>query len=285
MYKKIDHILEGRKKSIGEETILQSLPHQQFRFASPFIVIHHLPPHKYEPGSPSERIHPHPHRGFAPVTFLFQGEGYHKDSLGNSGVIKAGEVQWMFAGKGLLHSEGPTRELLQKGGTYEFVQVWINVPAKFKMGEPYYQQASNKDMPAVSNEEGIDLKLASGNFQNLAGPIKSFTPITSIFGSMHADKSIQLPTEDGYWTLLYLLNGKIVVNEEQEITGHYLIVFSKEGTDVSVAAKENSKLLYLSGEPINEPVAAKGNIVMNTPEEVNQAERDYAEGKFGQLDF
>jgi quercetin 2,3-dioxygenase len=145
--KMIDHLLKGREKSIGEETILQPLPHKDFRFASPFIVLHHLPPHQYPPGSPPERIHPHPHRGFAPVTFMFQGEGYHKDSEGNSGVLRAGEVQWMFAGRGLLHSEGPTKELLEKGGTYEFVQIWVNVPARHKMDTPDYQQAAQEEMP------------------------------------------------------------------------------------------------------------------------------------------
>jgi len=284
MEKKIEHILEGRAKSIGEETILQSLPHKDFRFASPFIVVHHLPAQTYPAGSPPERLHPHPHRGFAPVTFLFQGEGYHKDSLGNSGVLKAGEVQWMFAGSGLLHSEGPTKEFLQKGGAYEFVQLWVNVPAKHKMGEPFYQQSTHERMPAITTEAGTDLRLASGIYKGLNGPITSFTPVTSIFGTLQAGKNISFEAPEGNWTLLYVLDGAVTVNQ-QPVEKYHLVVFSKTGTDITVTATADTKLLYLSALPIDEPVAAKGNFVMNTAEEIAQAEKDFEEGKFGVLDY
>jgi quercetin 2,3-dioxygenase len=285
MQKKIDHLLLGKEKSIGEETILQPLPHKDFRFASPFIVLHHLPPHHYPAGSPPERIHPHPHRGFAPVTFMFQGEGYHNDTRGYKGTLKAGEVQWMFAGKGLLHSEGPTKEMLEKGGTYEFVQLWVNVPAKNKMDEPYYQQTKKEDMPLLFREEGIDLRLASGTYRNLHGSIRTYSPVTTAFGTVKENKTFELSAYDGYWTLLYVLDGTIVINNEQEVTGHQLVVFNKAGTDIYVHTKSDTKLLYLSAEPIDEPVAAKGNFVMNTQEEIQQAEKDFAEGKFGTLDF
>jgi redox-sensitive bicupin YhaK (pirin superfamily) len=284
MDKTIDFILKGKEKSIGEETALQPLPHKDFRFASPFIVLHHMPPRRYPAGSPAKRVHPHPHRGFAPVTFMFQGEGYHKDSEGNSGLLRAGEVQWMFAGRGLLHSEGPTKELLEKGGDYELIQLWINVPAKYKMGKPYYQQTRKEDMPLLFTEEGIDLRLASGDYKNIKGPLQSYTPVISAFGSVQANKTFELVAKDGYWTLLYILEGSILVNE-QEVQAHHLAIFSKAGAGIRISTKEKTKLIYLSGEPIEEPVAAKGNFVMNTQEEIMQAERDYAEGKFGALDF
>jgi len=285
MEKQIDYILLGREKHIGDdETVLQSLPHKDFRFASPFIVVHHMRERTYPAGSPPERLRPHPHRGFAPVTFLFQGEGYHKDSAGHSGVLKAGEVQWMFAGSGLLHSEGPTSDFLARGGNYELVQLWVNVPAKYKMTEPYYQQASREQMPAISNEAGVDLHLASGTYQDLKGPITPFTPVTAIFGTLETDQSIDFTANEGDWTLLYLLEGALVVNG-QDIVEHHLLVFSKAGTDIRVTARANSKLLYLSAQPIDEPVAAKGNFVMNTAEEIAQAEQDFADGKFGTLDY
>ena len=285
MDKKIDFILKGREKSVGPETVLQPLPHKDFRFASPFIVLHHLMPIQFQPGSPPERFHPHPHRGLAPVTFMFQGEGYHRDSAGHTGTIKEGEVQWMFAGRGLLHSEGPTKNLLEKGGSYEFVQLWVNVPAKHKMDEPYYQQAGKEEMPQVFNVEGNELRLASGHYDQLKGPIQSFTPVTSIFGSVRSGLEFQFHAIKDYWTLLYLLEGEILLNEAQSISGSHLVVFSKDGTDIRVQVKSDSKMLYLSGEPIEEPVAAKGNIVMNTEEEIKQAEKDISEGLFGSLDF
>ncbi len=285
MKKQIDHILLGREKSIGDnEVVLQSLPHKDFRFASPFIVVHHMPERTYPAGSPPERLNPHPHRGFAPVTFLFQGEGYHKDSAGNSGLLKAGEVQWMFAGSGLLHSEGPTAEFLARGGNYELVQLWVNVPAEYKMTDPWYQQVSNAEMPRIADEPGIDLHLVSGTYDDLQGPINPPTPVTAIFGTMEGGENIDFFPNEGDWTLLYVLDGAVIVNGE-EIEKHHLVVFNKAGTDITVTTMENSKLLYLSALPIDEPVAAKGNFVMNTTEEIEQAEKDYAEGKFGTLDY
>ncbi len=286
MEKQIEHILEGRAKSIGEETVLQSLPHKDFRFANPFIVVHHLPAHTYPAGSPPERLHPHPHRGFAPVTFLFQGEGYHKDSLGNSGILKAGEVQWMFSGSGLLHSEGPSKAFLEKGGNYELVQLWVNVPAAHKMNAPFYQQATHDQMPAISEDPGIDLRLVSGNYQEQTGPIdRSFTPVTSIFGTLQANKTVSFYPAAGDWTLLYVLDGAILISDRQPVNKQHLVVFGKEGDEITVTAKQNTRLLYLSATPIDEPIAAKGNFVMNTPEEIAQAEADFADGKFGELDY
>jgi redox-sensitive bicupin YhaK (pirin superfamily) len=284
MEKKIDHILLGREKSIGEETILQPLPHKDFRFANPFIVLHHLPEHQYAPNSPAERVHPHPHRGFSPVTFMFQGSGYHKDNQGNEGEINTGDVQWMFAGSGLLHSEGPTKEFLEKGGSYEFIQLWVNVPKAHKWDAPNYQQVSANQMPSLFNEEGINLKLASGDYGNFSGPLKSFTPVVSFFGSIANGKTLKLAAKEGYWTLLYFLKGAANVNGSH-VKSHELIIFEKENTDIQIATEADCKIIFLSAEPINEPVAAKGNIVMNTEEEVLQAEQDYADGKFGTLDY
>lgn len=282
--KLIDHILEGREKSIGTETVLQSLPHKHFRFANPFIVLHHLLPEHFEPGSEEKRLPPHPHRGFAPVTFMFQGENFHRDSKGNTGYIKAGDVQWMFAGSGLLHSEGPSKEFLQRGGDYEFIQLWVNVPKERKMDEPFYQQASSEKMPTLFTDAGANLKLASGHYANINGPLKTMTPVTTMFGSVPKGVSIDLICKDGDWTLLYILSGSININT-MDIAAHNLLVFNKTGTDISFTATEDAKILYLTAEPIDEPVAAKGNIVMNTEEEVQQAEVDIAAGKFGQLDF
>lgn len=284
MEKKIDWVLKGREKSIGAETVLQPLPHRDFRFANPFIVLHHRTPIHFEAGSPAERLAPHPHRGFAPVTFMFQGEGYHRDSEGNEGIIKEGEVQWMFAGNGLLHSEGPSEAMLKKGGLSEYVQLWINVPAKYKLGKPYYQQAEKHNMPLLFPGSDDDIRLASGRYGDLVGPLESYTPIVSAFGSIQKNKTVSFIAKEGYWTLLYLLEGTAMVNE-QEIQAHHLVVFNKAGTGITITTSAYCKLLYLSGEPIEESVAAKGNIVMNTAEEVEQAEKDFAEGKFGRLDY
>ena len=284
MQKSILHILAGKEKQITEdESVLQSLPHKDFRFASPFIVVHHIRPATVAPGS-AFRIHPHPHRGFAPVTFQLQGEGYHKDNAGHSEIIKAGDVQWMFAGKGLLHSEGPSKELLQDGGTHELVQIWINVPKAHKWDNPYYQIAREEQLPRVLEQEGVNLRLASGEYDNEKGPLPSFTPVISIIGEIAKGKRVQLNATPGYWTLIYIIKGSACINQET-IGQHNLVVFDKENDEIIICGEEDTQLLFLSAEPINEPVAAKDNFVMNTQEETEQAIADYKNGVFGTLEY
>ncbi|PAW94618.1 hypothetical protein CKK33_14410 [Mucilaginibacter sp. MD40] len=284
MKKKIRHILKGREKQITkEESVLQPLPHIDFRFANPIIVLHHLQAKPIEPGQ-KLRIHPHPHRGFAPVTFQLQGEGYHMDSAGHKGTIKAGDVQWMFAGKGILHSEGPSEDMLKTGGTQELIQLWINVPKAKKWDEPFYQSATKQQQPEVLQQPGVSLRLASGNYDGKVGPLKSFTPLVSISGEIEQGRQVQLMATPGYWTLLYIAKGRVMINQE-EISEHHLVVFEQDNEEIIITANEDTQLLYLSAEPINEPVAAKDNFVMNTPEEVKQAMQDYREGVFGTLEY
>lgn len=284
MKKAIEHILAGREKQITkEETVLQPLPHKDFRFANPFIVLHHQLPKYIEPGS-TLRIHPHPHRGFSPVTFTLQGEGYHKDNAGHDNVVKAGDVQWMFAGKGLLHSEGPTQHFLDVGGTSEFIQLWINAPQSHKWDAPSYQYARKAQLPTVLEQEGVQFRLASGEYENKTGPIESFTPVISMIGEMEKGKRIQFTATPGYWTMLYVVHGRINVNMET-VNEQHLIVFEKANDEIIVCAEETAQLLFLSAQPIDEPVAAKDNFVMNTAAEIEQAMEDYKNGKFGTLNY
>lgn len=284
MKKLIKHVLAGREKKITEEeTVLQPLPHKDFQFANPFIVLHHLLPEYIKPGS-ALRIHPHPHRGFAPVTFQLQGEGYHKDNVGHNEIIKAGDVQWMFAGKGLLHSEGPTKHILDNGGTQELIQLWINVPKAHKWDAPRYQSARKEQLPGVLEQEGVNLRLASGKYDEKAGPLQSYTPVISIIGEIEKGRRVQFTASPGYWTLLYVPRGCINVNHDS-IGEHNLIVFEKEHEEILVCAEEETQILFLSADPIDEPLAVKDNFVMNTPEETEQAITDYKNGIFGRLEF
>jgi redox-sensitive bicupin YhaK (pirin superfamily) len=282
--KDILHILTGREKKITEEeTVKQPLPHKDFRFANPFIVIHHIGPRKIEPGS-KERIYPHPHRGFSPFTFMLQGEGFHKDNAGNDQVVKAGGVQWMFAGKGVMHSEGPTSSLLATGGVQEAIQLWINAPKAKKWDEPFYQSAAKDELPVAISSYGAELRLASGVYNGFTGPIKNLTPIVSMVGEVKAGHQLTLYAKAGYWTLLYVISGKISCGGH-EINAFNLIVFEKENSEIYFTAEENSQILFLSAEPIDEPVAAKDNFVMNTQQEIEQAIADYKNGVFGTLDY
>jgi len=279
MQKKITHILKGREKEIAPgQIVLQPLPHAEFRFANPFIVLHHMPPHTIGAGS-QIRLPMHPHRGFSPVTIQLQGEGYHLDNAGNEGFIGAGDVQWMFAGKGILHSEGPTPRMLEKGGVNELIQLWINAPAAHKLDEPFYHFAPRDMQPAVLEQEGVDLRLASGHYEEATGPLKSFTPVILISGEVRAGRRVQLSAIPGYWTLLYVIKGSLCVNAET-ISERHLVVFEKENDELIITAKEDTQLLFLSAQPIEEPVAAKDNFVMNTAAEIEEAMADYKAGRF-----
>jgi redox-sensitive bicupin YhaK (pirin superfamily) len=285
MNKQIMHILAGREKQITpEESVLQPLPHKDFRFANPFIVLHHMRPEEITPGQ-KLRIHPHPHRGFAPVSFFLQGEGYHKDNAGHDQTIGAGDVQWMFAGKGILHSEGPSQRMLDEGGMQEMIQVWVNVPKAHKWDEPTYQSARKHELPNVLKGDGVDLRLASGEYDGQTGPMKSYTPVVSVVGEIEAGAEVHFPATPGYWTLLYIAKGSLLINDSGAIDKYNLVVFDKEGDSFTVKAQEDSQVLLLSAEPIDEPVAAKDNFVMNTPEETDQAIADYKNGLFGKLEW
>ncbi|MCO5935263.1 pirin family protein [Mucilaginibacter sp. RB4R14] len=284
MKKKIQHILAGREKQITkEERVMQPLPHMDFRFANPFIALHHMGPKQITPGQ-ELRIHPHPYCGFAPVTFQLQGEGYHKNSAGHNGIINAGNVQWMFAGKGVLHSEGPTANLLKNCGTQELIQLWINVPKANKWDEPTYQSATKTQQPNVLQQEGVNLRLASGTYDGQTGPIKSITPVVSIVGEIAQGKKIQMMATPGNWTLLYIAKGSVNVNQET-VSKYNLVVFEKDNEEIILTAEEDTQILFLSAEHIDEPVVAKDNFVMNTAEEINQAIEDYKNGLFGTLEF
>ncbi|OMP78076.1 MULTISPECIES: pirin family protein [unclassified Chitinophaga] len=282
MKKDITHILDGRSKNItATQTVLQPLPHADFRFASPFIVLHHGGPDVIPKGSDS-RIHPHPHRGFAPVTFQLQGQAHHKDSFGNDQLLNAGDAQWMFAGKGILHSEGPSEQEHRNGGVEEILQLWVNVPAANKWDDPKYQFAHKSAMPIVLDY----LRLVSGNFDGKTGPVNiSYTPVISAVGEVPAGKTLTFNVVANYWTLVYIAHGSVKVNEVTEVAEHHLIVFDKTGDEFTITTTEDTQLLFLSGEVIDEPVAAKDNFVMSTMADVDQAIEDYKNGLFGTLNY
>ncbi|MES1160933.1 MAG: pirin-like C-terminal cupin domain-containing protein, partial [Bacteroidota bacterium] len=199
-------------------------------------------------------------------------------------TIHAGDVQWMFAGKGILHSEGPTQALLDKGGVQELIQLWINAPAAHKSEDPFYQSAPMATLPVVLSQEGVQLRLASGEYDGKQGPLRSFTPVISLIGEIEKGRRVQLTATPGYWTLLYVVKGDINVNGES-VPAYHLIVFEKDNEEIILSAGSDSQILFLSAEPIDEPVAAKDNFVMNTKEEIDQALEDAKKGVFGRLNY
>jgi redox-sensitive bicupin YhaK (pirin superfamily) len=248
---------------------------------SPFLLLDHAGPWKFEPSQRQRGVGDHPHRGFETVTIVYSGEVAHRDSTGAGGVIGPGDVQWMTAASGIVHQEFHSPGYAAKGGDFEMVQLWVNLPAKDKMSKPHYQTILDADIPSVAltDDAGI-VRVVAGDFEGREGPAQSFTPIDIWDVRLNAGKRATLSLPEGHTLAIAVLGGEASI-DETKLQASQLAVFDLEGGAVEVAATSDAKLLVLSGEPIDEPVVAYGPFVMNTPAEIRAAITDYQSGKFG----
>jgi len=218
------------------------------------------------------------------VTIAYQGAVDHRDSGGHSGTIFPGDVQWMTAASGVVHEEKHERAFAEKGGVFEMVQLWVNLPAKDKMSTPRYQSITKEQIPAVKLGSESFARVIAGELNGVKGPAKTFTPVNLFDVRAKAGESFDLALPEGQNAAVVLLKGKVKLNGETPLEGEAQIaVLDPDGSVVAVEVAEDSTLLVLSGEPINEPVASYGPFVMNTQEELAQAVKDYREGKMGHL--
>jgi quercetin 2,3-dioxygenase len=249
---------------------------------SPFLLLHHAGPDHHAPGEIKARLSPHPHRGFEPVSFLYSGKIHHKDSTGSEGFLESGDVQWMTSGSGIIHSEGPSAEFAKEGGDMELIQLWVNLPREQKLTPPKYQDIKSASMPVIE-EGGFRFKLVAGEFNGKKGPASTFTPILAMMADFNEGASTTIPLHENYHTMVYVLDGEIAANDTILETYH-LGIAENDGDAITLTAKKAGKLLFLSGEPIHEPVVSYGPFVMNYPGEIKQAMLDYESGKFGVLE-
>lgn len=272
--------------NMGPIRLRQPLPTQQIEDIDPFVLLHHYGPYDISPESNPFDLGPHPHRGFEPITFLIQGEQLHRDSLGNESIVKAGDVQWTTAGRGIIHAEGPTKALVEKGGIIEGIQLWLNLPADKKMMQPNYQHVKNEDYrTVVSDDQKVSTQIIAGELNELHGRIQTQTSVNAFMIEAKAGGRQTIAFPNTHQSLLYLLKGAVTVNGSQtlELNENQLIQFNQDGEGFTLEANKNSVLLFLSGEPFNEPVASYGPYVMNNQTELLEAMRDYQMGKMGFL--
>lgn len=284
MLRSINKIIKAEKVNMGGIMIDQPLPHSQLQQKDPFLLIHHWS--SILQGGQRQKevgVGPHPHRGFSPVTLVFKGALHHRDSLGNDSIVHSGGVQWMNAGKGITHSERPSKELAENGGEFEIIQFWINSPKKFKMDSAEYHPKNKEDIPTVILNDGItELQLISGQYNNVEGPIsgKSELLIARIDSSI--DSNFFLDLNPNFHTLIYQLNGLSSINNK-DVSEKTLVVFENEKGKINIKSKDDSRLLVLSGLPIEEPITQYGPFVMNNTTEIMEAIRDAQIGKMGVL--
>ena len=251
---------------------------------SPFFLLDYQKPKDYAPTTRKRGVGTHPHRGFETVTIAYQGSVAHKDSAGNGGVIRPGEVQWMTAGGGILHNEFHEAEFAKAGGVLHMIQIWVNLPRRDKMTAPKYQGLTNQAIVEKPIDGGKGLvRVISGAYEDLKGPASTFTPAHMLDLRLKPGGKARLPTPKDYNTALLVLQGAVKANGHRPATAGEFILFKNDGDEVVVEAVEDSIALFLSGAPIDEPLVHYGPFVMNSVDEINQAVEDYNAGKFGRL--
>ena len=251
---------------------------------SPFLLLDYAAPTQFEPTRERRGVGQHPHRGFETVTIVYAGEVEHRDSTGNGGIIGKGDVQWMTAAGGILHEEFHSPAYAAKGGPFEMVQLWVNLPAKDKLAQAGYQGIVDAQIPAVAlPAEAGTLRVIAGDYAGHPGPARTFSPMNVWDIRMTAGKRVELPQPEGWSTLIVVLDGTVQINGEAVLRAAQLATLSTAGSGVMVEANSNAKLLLLAGEPIDEPVVGHGPFVMNSQQEIIQAIADFNSDKFGQI--
>jgi redox-sensitive bicupin YhaK (pirin superfamily) len=252
---------------------------------SPFFLLDYNSLVEFSPRENPRGVGVHPHRGFETVTIAFKGAIAHHDSSGNSGIITEGGVQWMTAGKGVLHKEYHEKEFSKKGGAFQMVQLWVNLPAKYKMTEPRYQGFNKEDFNVfeLPNNEG-QVRVVAGEYKGSKGAAQTFSPMHMYVLDLAPNAKEEFELPEHFNTLILQIEGESTVNESVLKLNH-MAIFHNNGTSISIVnSNSKSVLLLLSGEPIQEPIFAYGPFLMNTREEVVQAYDDLAKGLFGTLE-
>ncbi len=276
----IRHMHPAYRDDSGDLVTRRPLPGPQVEQIDPFLFLNHHGPQQYPPNNRGLPFGPHPHRGFETVTFILDGELAHRDSAGRESVIRAGGVQWMTAGRGLVHAELSPEEFKRRGGSLEILQLWVNLPARLKMTAPAYTGLQCDAIPALATDDGRGkVNLIAGRFNGAEGPVRSLTGVFMSTVELAAGGGVEFAGLTGRNVFLYVVRGRI------EVTGSAapaftLVELGDDGDTVALRAAEDCVLLFGHAEPLREPVVAHGPFVMNTREEIAQAIRDYQAGLF-----
>lgn len=252
-------------------------------FISPFLMLDYNPTFDFGPSEHPRGVDVHPHKGFETVTIAYKGAVAHHDSKGNSGIIHAGDVQWMTAGAGILHKEYHEVEFSKKGGPFEMVQLWVNLPKKDKLVEPHYQALEAKNMGHLLLPQNAgQVNVIAGEINGVKGPAQTYTEINLFDIKLNESATLTFDINTNHNCGILVIDGEVMINEKR-CKQYEFVLFAHEGESITITANEKSTLLFLSGVPINEPIAQYGPFVMNTREELNVAFEEFNSGKFGVL--
>ncbi len=278
-------LLFAHEYAMGKLKVKQPFPSSLVEYPDPFLLLHHakvnINPNK---DLKNEGVGPHPHRGFSPVTFIFEGGVHHQDSRGNNSIIYKGGVQWMNAGMGIIHSERPPADIHKMGGKQEIIQMWVNTPSDAKMKQPEYHPLKAEETPTWTNPEGqTKVHVVSGFLLGLKGPIPTPIDVNSATIELQESETLELVFKESHEAFIYLLDGEVSVEGYGAVPAEHAVLFNKDGNSIKIKGRANTRILFMSGEPIGEPMASHGPFVMNTESQLMVAMRDYQMGKMGIL--
>lgn len=268
--------------------VRRPFPKASFSEFDPFLLLDEMGPMELAPGQ-AKGATDHPHRGFETVTYLLSGEMEHKDSKGHAGRLRAGDVQWMTAGAGVVHSEMPSREFARDGGRMHGFQLWVNLPKRDKMMNPRYQEIPKSQIPKVTSADGlVTVSVIAGEAMGARAVIETRTPIIYLHYKIEPGGAVTQPVPDSYNAFAYIVEGEGVFGAGGERGGNrQMVLFTQDGDFVSIEnpadANATLELLLIAGTPLNEPVARYGPFVMNTEIEIRQAVEDYRQGRMGAI--
>jgi redox-sensitive bicupin YhaK (pirin superfamily) len=271
----------AHRDDISDLVTRRPVPGPRVSQVDPFLFLNHHGPQVYPPDNRGLPFGPHPHRGFETVTFILDGELMHRDSAGFESVIRAGGVQWMTAGAGIVHAELSPASFKRAGGPMEILQLWVNLPARLKMSPPNYQGVQADAIPEIATADGLaTVSLIAGEWGGANGPVESLTGVFMATLAMTPGAELTFDGLDGRNVFLYIVRGQVEVNG-RDAPGFNLVEMSVAGDRVSVRAAGEAVVLFGHAAPISEPVVSYGPFVMNTETEIRQAITDYQSGKMG----
>jgi len=285
----VQRVLTARRQREGAGfTVRRPFPTHGLDYADPFLLLDEMGPVDYAPGK-AVGAPDHPHRGFETVTYIVEGEGEHEDSAGHSGIIGPGDVQWMTAGRGVVHSEMPSRRIRAEGGRMHGFQLWVNLPARDKMMAPRYQEIPAARLPASVSSDGLaQVTVIAGEALGARAVIDTRTHILMHDWRLRPGASVETPVPRDHSAFVYVFSGMAAVGAERTPVGDGQLAVLGPGDRVLLAApgeaERDARLLLLGGVPIDEPVAWYGPFVMNTNAEVQQAIADFRAGRMGRID-
>ena len=281
----VKNLLHAEMIEMEGMSVRQPFPTLKMQQLDPFLLLHHADNILAPDIRPEHAgVGPHPHRGFSPVTFIFTGGVHHRDSRGNDSVVYAGGVQWMNAGMGLMHSERPPVNIQEIGGRQEIIQLWINTPAKYKMDQPEYFSLPEDRLPKFVTPDGrVSMSVIAGELMGKKGVVPTKSPVNAATMEIIKGSKIEIPIPLDHNAFLYVLSGEINIGGYGLTEPLNAAIFANDGEGIGVEAREDARMLLMSGLPLNEKVVSHGPFVMNTETQILEAMRDYQKGKMGIL--